>query len=288
MGNKDPHSEKKRYSRLKNVKEFGYNIEFKDLRKKSIAIIGVGGLGSVAAEMLARCGIGKLIIFDLDIVNEVNLNRMFFHPEHVGRKKVEVVAEVLSRINPDVDIEPHHGDIMALEYEDEFERIISEVDLVLNGLDNVPARNFLNQKCVKLKKVYIDAGAMRSGMGGYVQPVFPGKTACAACIGSLDLSVKRENAETCTASLPTTMTLLASLQVQEALKILLGFGHPAAHLNYSAITNDVRHYQTRSDPCCHVCGEIKPRPDVCEELEALSEEDLLDLIHKISSEEEEE
>ncbi|MHA1733113.1 MAG: ThiF family adenylyltransferase [Promethearchaeota archaeon] len=273
-----------RYTRLKNVKKFGYDIDFDKLREKKVAIVGVGGLGSVAAEMLTRCGVGVLHLFDMDVVDEVNLNRMFFLPSHVGREKVVVVAEVLRSVNRDVEIIPHHGDIMALDSEEVFEGILAGVDLTLNGLDNVPARKYLNAKCVKLGKAYIDAGATRSGLAGYVQPVIPGETACSECVGSIDITRNVEQGEPCTASLPTTMTILAGLQVQEALKLLLGFGKPAGHLNYSAFTNDVREYQSRRDPHCVVCCDKGGSWKCEDEVEETSDEDLHDVISMLSDE----
>ncbi|HMF33591.1 MAG TPA: ThiF family adenylyltransferase [Candidatus Lokiarchaeia archaeon] len=249
-----------RYNRLKNVKEFGYDIDWEELRDKTAAIIGVGGLGSVAAEMLARCGIGTLQIFDLDIVNEVNLNRMFFRNAHIGQNKVDVVANVLNDINPDVGVVPHQGDIMAWEFEDDFEDILRSCDIVIQGLDNLPARQYLNAKCVKLLRPFIDAGASRSGMGGYVQPVLPGRTACNGCVGAVNLEQKKEQGEVCTASLPTTMTILAGLEVQEALKYLLHFGSISGYLMYDAITNIITHYLPTRDPNCPVCAGV-----TCEE-----------------------
>jgi ubiquitin-like modifier-activating enzyme 5 len=260
------------------VKEFGYKIEWDDLRPKTVAIIGVGGLGSVSAEMLARCGVGKLQIFDLDVVNEVNLNRMFFRPKHVGQSKVEVVARVLRKINPDVKIEPHHGDIMAMEFEDQFENLLKQCDLVLQGVDNIPARLYLNQKCVKLCRPFIDAGASRSGMGGYVQPIIPHTTACAACVGAINLEKKKEHGEPCTASLPTTMTILAAFQVQEALKFLLQFGKMSGYLMYDAVTNAITQYNPQRDPNCPVCSQKK-----YECPEDISQEELERHIKKLSN-----
>ncbi len=245
-----------------------------------MAIIGVGGLGSVAAEMLARCGIGKLIIFDLDIVNEVNLNRMFFRPKHVGHPKVEVVTRVLRKINQDVTIEPHHGDVMAIEFEDQFETLLKECHVVLQGVDNIPTRLYLNQKCVKLCRPFIDAGASRSGMGGYVQPIIPYETACAACVGAINLEKKKEHGEPCTASLPTTMTILAAIEVQEALKFLLNFGKRCGYLMYDAVTNAITQYNPQRDPNCPVCAK-----KTYECPEETSQEELERHIKKLSNQE---
>jgi ubiquitin-like modifier-activating enzyme 5 len=54
------------------------------IREKAIAVIGVGGIGSVVAEMLTRCGVGKLILFDYDKVELANMNRLFFTPKQVN------------------------------------------------------------------------------------------------------------------------------------------------------------------------------------------------------------
>lgn len=65
-------------------------------------IVGVGGVGSVAAEMLCRCGVGKLILFDYDKVELANMNRLFYTPDQCGLSKVEAAKRSLSFINPDV------------------------------------------------------------------------------------------------------------------------------------------------------------------------------------------
>lgn len=63
-------------------------------------IVGVGGIGSVAAEMLTRCGIGKLILYDYDKVELANMNRLFFTPSQIGYSKVQAAKETLVSVNP--------------------------------------------------------------------------------------------------------------------------------------------------------------------------------------------
>ena len=72
-----------RYTRLRAIREFGYDIDWDAMKKKTVTIAGVGGLGIISAESLARCGIGTLNLFDKDTVQIVNLNRMGFDPEDV-------------------------------------------------------------------------------------------------------------------------------------------------------------------------------------------------------------
>lgn len=57
------------------LKRMGVVSKYESIREKTVAVVGIGGVGSVAAEMLARCGIGKLILFDYDTVEMANMNR---------------------------------------------------------------------------------------------------------------------------------------------------------------------------------------------------------------------
>ena len=81
---------------------------YADIRYKSVIVVGVGGVGSVAAEMLVRCGVGKLIIFDYDMVELANMNRLFYTPDQCGMSKVAAAKKSLSFINPDVEIEAYN------------------------------------------------------------------------------------------------------------------------------------------------------------------------------------
>lgn len=74
------------------------------LATKTVAIIGCGGLGSNAAQMLVRAGVGRLVLVDFDTVSESNLNRQFYFADQIGRDKTEALAENLRRIRPGVDL----------------------------------------------------------------------------------------------------------------------------------------------------------------------------------------
>ena len=83
------------YSRLMALKRMGVVKNYEDIRTFSVLIVGVGGIGSVVAEMLTRCGIGKLLLFDYDRVELANMNRMFYLPQHQGLSKVEAAKKSL-------------------------------------------------------------------------------------------------------------------------------------------------------------------------------------------------
>jgi len=272
---------KDRYTRLKAIKEFGYDIDWKELKKKHVGIIGIGGLGCVSSEMVVRCGVGKLTLFDFDTVDIVNLNRNMFRIEHIGRPKVEVAAEVLNDINSDVEISFYNHDILDSNFELEFEKEISQFDIILNGLDNISAREYLNIKCIRLNIPYIDAGASRSGLSGYVHPVIPYKTACAKCIGSLGINFPKERGEPCVASLPSTMAILASIQIQEMLKFFFKIGEMIDYLMYNMLSGKFLSYKTARDENCNVCGKVRFQGHSQQVKSKISQDELDELIENI-------
>lgn len=87
------------YSRLFALKKMGIVENFEDIAKKTIIIVGVGGVGSVLAEMMVRMGIGKLILYDYDKVELANMNRLFYTPDQVGISKVQAAKDTLQKIN---------------------------------------------------------------------------------------------------------------------------------------------------------------------------------------------
>lgn len=74
------------------------------LAGKCVAIIGCGGLGSNAAVMLVRAGVGRLVLIDFDVVSESNLNRQAFFADQVGLLKTDALAANLRRIRPTVEL----------------------------------------------------------------------------------------------------------------------------------------------------------------------------------------
>lgn len=83
------------YSRLMALKRMGIVTNYEKIRELSVLIVGLGGIGSVAAEMLTRCGIGKLIMYDYDTVEIANMNRLFFRPEQAGMTKTAAAQQTL-------------------------------------------------------------------------------------------------------------------------------------------------------------------------------------------------
>ncbi|EDW65232.1 ubiquitin-like modifier-activating enzyme 5 [Drosophila virilis] len=282
------------YSRLMALQRMNIVKDYERIRDKAVAIVGVGGVGSVTADMLTRCGIGKLILFDYDKVELANMNRLFFTPDQAGLSKVEAAARTLSFINPDVRIETHNYNITTVDNFDKFLSTISEsgmqqgqpVDLVLSCVDNFEARMAINAACNENNLNWFESGVSENAVSGHIQFIRPGDTACFACAPPLvvaenidERTLKREGV--CAASLPTTMGITAGLLVQNALKYLLNFGEVSDYLGYNAL-NDFfpkmtlkPNTQCDDRHCLQRQKEFQERPKpVLQQVEEVSDEPL--------------
>jgi molybdopterin/thiamine biosynthesis adenylyltransferase len=123
-----------------------------------VALIGVGGLGSAAASYLVSSGIGKLTICDFDIVAESNLARqLLYRSEDIGKRKVEVAAQALRAINPQVDIHT----LSTRMSDTEMLALFPSCDFVIDASDNFGTRLAVNRSCVKLKLPWLMAACIR-------------------------------------------------------------------------------------------------------------------------------
>lgn len=152
-------------SRLMALKRMGVVENYQEIKTFTCLVVGIGGVGSVLCEMLTRCGIGKLIIYDYDKVELANMNRypykvydrLFFTPNQVGLSKVEAAQETLQNINPEVMIESYNLNITTNDgFQNLMDRIQkgsltnARVDLVLSCVDNYAARMTINACCNEL------------------------------------------------------------------------------------------------------------------------------------------
>ncbi|XP_051538175.1 ubiquitin-like modifier-activating enzyme 5 isoform X1 [Myxocyprinus asiaticus] len=251
------------YSRLMALKRMGIVQDYEKIRSYSVAVVGVGGVGSVTAEMLTRCGIGKLLLFDYDKVELANMNRLFFQPHQAGLSKVEAAEHTLRNINPDVAFETHNYNITTMDNFTHFMDRISHggleeekpVDLVLSCVDNFEARMAINTACNELGQIWMESGVSENAVSGHIQLIIPGETACFACAPPLvvaanidEKTLKKEGV--CAASLPTTMGVVAGLLVQNVLKYLLGFGTVSYYLGYNAMQDFFPSMAMKANPQC--------------------------------------
>ncbi|MFX1244560.1 MAG: ThiF family adenylyltransferase [Promethearchaeota archaeon] len=238
-----------RYSRFRVLDGIGGN-GLQRLRNARVAVIGIGGLGSVSARQLASLGVGFLRIVDRDIVELSNLQRQLLYTvKDVGKPKVEVATRRLNELNPDVTVEP-----MALSVtEVTADRVVEGMDVVLDGLDSFKPRYALNRACVRNKIPYVFAGALAAV--GNLTTIIPGRTACLECIfGGIG-----EDQPTCATVgiYPTVVGVIANLQVQEALHLILGRSPMLAN---ELLMFDIERFRLDQIPIqshenCPVCGK---------------------------------
>ncbi|XP_062365279.1 ubiquitin-like modifier-activating enzyme 5 isoform X1 [Cinclus cinclus] len=301
------------YSRLMALKRMGIVKDYEKIRTFTVAVVGVGGVGSVTAEMLTRCGIGKLLLFDYDKVELANMNRLFFQPHQAGLSKVQAAEHTLREINPDVRFEVHNYNITTLDNFEHFMDRISNgaleegkpVDLVLSCVDNFEARMAINTACNELGQIWMESGVSENAVSGHIQLIIPGESACFACAPPLvvaanidEKTLKREGV--CAASLPTTMGVVAGMLVQNVLKYLLNFGTVSYYLGYNAMQDFFPTMSMKPNPQCsdHNCRKqqenykkkeaARPKEEVIEKEEEIVHEDNdwgIELVSEISEDE---
>src|SRR5215475_14675091 len=145
------------------------------LASARVMVLGLGALGTVAADQLVRAGVGFVRVVDRDFVELSNLQRqsLFDEGDIAGNLPKAIAAETrLRRINSSVQIEAKVDDVNPSNIED----YLDGVDLVLDALDNFETRFVINDACAKHGKPWIYTAAV--GSYGLVMPVLPGRTPC--------------------------------------------------------------------------------------------------------------
>jgi len=221
------------------------------LGKSSVAVIGLGALGTVVAGNLCRAGVGHLRLVDRDFVELSNLQRQILFDEEDARRrlpKVIAAAERLRAINSQVVIEPLIADVAA----GNVERIIAGCDLVLDGLDNMETRFLINDACVKTGTPWIYGGAVASS--GATMTIVPGKTACLRCLmGQVPAPGTMPTCDT-VGVLAATTGAVASIECAEALRLLTGHEPAGSILCIDIWDRGFRDLTIERRPDCPACG----------------------------------
>ena len=190
------------------------------LCEKRAAVVGAGGLGGHIITLLARLGVGTLIIIDPDSFDETNLNRQALSGTRtLGLPKVQAAAEAVADINPGVKIISHQHALTR----GEAPILLEGAHVILDGLDSISDRLDLQEAACDLKIPFIH-GAV-AGFEGQVMTVLPGDAGLKRIYGERTTSGEKKDAPEALLGTPAPApTLIAALQVMEALKILLGRG----------------------------------------------------------------
>jgi len=236
-----------RYHRQRIVPEIGEAGD-RLLRDRRVLVLGVGALGSMAADLLARAGVGHLRLVDRDVVELTNLQRQTLYAEaDVETPKAEAAARRLAAVNHEIRVEAFATDFNARTLGD----LLVGVDLVIDGTDNMETRLRLNDACLQRGIPWVYGGAITTN--GMVLLVRPGGGPCFRCLvpevpaaGSLP---------TCDTAgiLNTVPAAIAGMQVTLGLRQLLGKHPPPTLYTFDVWTMEFQALDLIRRKDCKAC-----------------------------------
>ncbi|MCJ7683054.1 MAG: HesA/MoeB/ThiF family protein [Desulfobacteraceae bacterium] len=207
------------YRYLRNRETISPKEQLK-LSKARVAVVGAGGLGGQVILLLARVGVGHIVVVDYDRFDETNLNRQALSSQRaMGKSKAEEAVMVVGSINPGVIVTPHQVRIDPSNARE----VLGGSDVVVDALDNIPAR-FTIEDASKSMGIPLVHGAL-AGLEGQLMTVFPDDPGIKRLYGSSAAGGERSKSPEAILGVPTLMpSFIATLQAMEVLKILLKRG----------------------------------------------------------------
>jgi molybdopterin/thiamine biosynthesis adenylyltransferase len=242
------------------------------LAQLSVAVVGLGGTGSIVAQQLAHLGVGRFVLVDHDEVDATNLNRLLgATPQDVGRPKVQVAERAIIAINPSAACEAHIGDVT----DSALAKRLTEVDFIFGCTDSMASRAVLNQLAYQYLIPMIDMGvAIRVDAGrltsvtGRAQMLAPG-LGCLVCADGIDgqqvrwemMSPAQRRAdpyfENASVPQPAVMPLngiVTSAAVAMFLSAVTSYPGEARLLHYDGLRGSARPQLLSPRPHCIVCS----------------------------------
>lgn len=240
-----------RYDRQIRLPEIGAAGQSR-LGASCAAVVGLGALGSVGADLLTRAGVGRLILIDRDVVDWPNLQRQTLYDEsdaEQARPKAAAARARLAAIHSQIRLDAHAVDLDA----GNAARLLDDADLVLDGTDNFATRWLMNDWAVSRRRAYVYAGVVATyGMVGAVLPDGP----CLRCTWPEPPDGTQEPTCVSAGVLGPAVAVIAGFAAGEALKILAGRADAALRgfLHADLWTHEVRTLRAERDPACPCCG----------------------------------
>lgn len=253
----------------------------KKLTETTVAIIGIGGLGTHVIQQLAYLGIKNFILIDDEEIDETNLNRYVgAKPDDKGKQKTAVGKRIIKEILPDANIEtiPH-----PLQTQKTFDALIS-ADCIFGCLDNEGARVLLNKLCCAYERPYFDLGTEiypeDQNFGGRVC-ISVDSEGCLDCFDVLDreeaafdlenpearkdreelYGVNEKELQNSGPSVVSLNGIIASIAVTEFLAWITGLRSPKKLLTYMGKLGIVTFTPNRTNPDCYFCYELRGKKD---------------------------
>ncbi len=242
-----------RYLRQIQVKELGPEGQQK-LSRAKVLLIGCGALGSNVAAALVRAGIGRLRLVDRDRVELINLHRQFLYDETdvaSGQPKAKIAARKLQHMNSEITVEGIVCDIDA----DNIDPLMTDMDLVIDGTDNLETRYIINDASIRFSTPWIYGGVV--GIAGMMMPIFPGRGPCFRCLFPVPPAPGIIPTVETHGVLSMVPTMIGALQTTEAIKIITD-KHTDSHLHVLDVWHGTwQKIYIGRDETCPACGPVQ-------------------------------
>lgn len=243
-----------RFDRLRRIRWW----DQEKLAGAQVLVVGAGALGNEIVKNLALLGVGSILVADMDRIVRSNLSRsVLFRERDEGAPKAEVAAAAAREIYPSLRIQAFTGDAIY----DLGLGVYAWADVVIGGLDNREARLHVSRCCSKTRTPFVD-GATEI-LQGVVRVFRPPDGPCFACtLGEKDWEALAERRgcgglraddvrELPVPTTPTTSSIVAALECQEALKILHGLDSlDGSGFVFNGLTLDAYVVKYSADPDC--------------------------------------
>jgi molybdopterin/thiamine biosynthesis adenylyltransferase len=198
---------------VRNMKTFSPQDQVA-LLKARVSIVGLGGLGGTAVEILARLGIGTLNVIDGDTFEESNLNRQFLStPRLMTKSKAEAAERRIKEINPSITVKQHS---QFLDQNNGLD-LLSRPDVIVDCLDNLKTRFVLERLCRQIGSPLVSAAV--AGSTGHVTTIYPQDQGLKLIYGD-PAKTPPHGAEASLGTVPYSVTFLAALECAEIVKII--------------------------------------------------------------------
>ncbi|BAF58793.1 MAG: HesA/MoeB/ThiF family protein [Pelotomaculum sp.] len=237
--------ENERWKRQLAIPQFGMEAQQK-LRESRVVVLGLGGVGGVAALYLAAAGVGCMVLVDRDVVELSNLNRqILFSTADIGKPKAEIGAERLLALDPGLKLEAVVKDIR----ETDLKALLQGSHFVLDGFDKNAHRLAVNRACVRMGLPAVHGFAQ--DFSSELIAVLPGQSACLACVMDENFPEVKE-----TPVLGVSVGVIGVAMAAAAIRCITGLGEVMAgcRLIYDLAFPELIKIPLERDPLCPVCG----------------------------------
>jgi sulfur carrier protein ThiS adenylyltransferase len=186
------------------------------LAASHVAVIGCGGLGSNAAAMLLRSGVGTLTLVDFDVVEESNLNRQLFFADQLGEPKAQALSSTLRRICDNADLRVHQACVT----EDNITALVADADVVIEAVDRAETKAMIvNTLLARHPEIPLVAASGLAGFASANEVVCQQVGEDFYLVGDLESDVRRQ-----LPLIASRVMVAAAHEAHMAIRILLG--HP--------------------------------------------------------------